>query len=73
MTDNNYLAWREENVDRLAQVVDWRELCLELLEAADILTVENDGSDARFDLVADRVRQLAIQNNPRSGKDLSHD
>jgi hypothetical protein len=73
MTDNNYLAWREENVDRLAQVVDWRELCLELLEAADILTVENDGSDAYFDLVADRVRQLAIQDNPRSGKDLSHD
>jgi hypothetical protein len=73
MTDNNYLAWREENVDRLAQVVDWRELCLELLEAADILTVENDGSDAYFDLVADRVRQLAIQDNPRSGKDLSND
>jgi hypothetical protein len=73
MTDNNYLAWREENVDRLAQVVDWRELCLELLEAADILTVENDGSDAYFDLVADRVRQLAIQDNPRSGKDISND
>jgi hypothetical protein len=69
MTDNNYLAWREENVDRLAQVVDWRELCLELLEAADILTVENDGSDAYFDLVADRVRQLAIQDNPRSEND----
>jgi hypothetical protein len=73
MTGNNYLAWREENVDRLAQVVDWRELCLELLEAADILTVENDGSDAYFDLVADRVRQLAIQDNPRSGKDLNND
>jgi hypothetical protein len=73
MTDNNYLAWREENVDRLAQVVDWRELCIELLEAADILTVENDGSDAYFDLVADRVRQLAIQDNPRSGKDISND
>jgi hypothetical protein len=69
MTGNNYLAWREENVDRLAQVVDWRELCLELLEAADILTVENNGSDAYFDLVADRVRQLAIQDNPCSGGD----
>lgn len=69
---NNYLAWRKDNVGRLAQVVDWRELCLELLEAADNLTVENDGSDAHFDLVADRIRQLAIQDSPCSGKDHDH-
>lgn len=54
-----HLAWREENVKRLSQVTDWRELCLELLEAANEMTVVNDGGDGHFDLVADRVHQLA--------------
>ena len=69
MTDHFYFAWRKENVDRLAQITDWRKLCLELLEAADKMTVELDGCDAHFDLVADRVRQLAYQNNAISESD----
>jgi hypothetical protein len=54
-----YLAWREENVKRLSQVADWRELCLELLEAANEMTVVNDDSDKHFNVVVDRVHQLA--------------
>jgi hypothetical protein len=58
---SDYLTWRKENVDRLSQITDWRELCIELLDAADKMTVENDGNDAHYDLVADRVRQLATE------------
>lgn len=58
---SDYLTWCKENVDRLSKITDWRELCIELLDAADKMTVENDGNDDHYDLVADRVRQLAAE------------
>ena len=42
-------------------MTDWKTLCSELLEAAEDLTVLNDGSDARFDAVAERVRAELAQ------------
>lgn len=50
-------------------MTDWKTLCFELLEAVEDMTVLNDGSDARFDAVAERVRaELAQPASPAEGE-----
>lgn len=48
-------------LDELSDVTDWRQLCLELLDAASEMTILNDDSDAHFELVANQIRHLASQ------------
>jgi hypothetical protein len=43
---------------------DYRALCAELIEAAEDMTVENDGSSDRFDSVAERARAALAQPEP---------
>jgi hypothetical protein len=61
--NSKFRAWYAEHTDRLSQITDWRELCLELLEAAEEMTIENDGCDSHFELVAQRVKEFANEDN----------
>lgn len=48
----------------VAEINQFRSLCAKLIEAAEDMTVENDGSSDRFDAVAERARALLAQAEP---------